>query len=271
MCKTVSGPSANVPCVFPFKFRGEIHNDCNWDGDSSGGAWCSTLIDDSGQHVGGKGNWGNCGPKCPIPPDPKQSFTEKGEVAIFKVSLEKSLFYCYLKLSYTKCNYLTESAEIGCEGKGYSTAIRDDGSRICYFYTNFGHYNHSFDDTRKFCYEKNMTMVDIKGPKDDANVYEVIQKGGERYVLLSARKPEKTTTPPTTTLCYTCPLPENDYGGFFWQDGSPVTYFNWYPGEPGDPDNQHCIQMFHDEGGKWRDATCHEERKAIMCQKRLPT
>ena len=73
ICKTISGPSSNKPCIFPFKFRGDIHNDCNWDGDSSGGAWCSTLIDDSGQHVGGKGNWGNCGPKCPIPPNPIQS------------------------------------------------------------------------------------------------------------------------------------------------------------------------------------------------------
>ena len=118
-----------------------------------------------------------------------------------------------------------------------------------------------------------MTMVDIKGPKDDANVYKVIEKGGSRYVLLSARKPsnsKQTTTTSTTTVCYTCPLPEDDYGDFFWQDGSKVTYFNWYPGEPGDPEHQHCIQMFHDEGGKWRDATCHEERNAIICQKQIP-
>ena len=55
--------------VFPFRFllsSCEIHNDCNWDGDSSGGAWCSTLISDSGQHVGGKGNWGNCAENCPM-------------------------------------------------------------------------------------------------------------------------------------------------------------------------------------------------------------
>ena len=76
-CKTASGPSSNKPCVFPFKFRGELHNDCNWDGDSSQGAWCSTLIDDSGQHVGAKGNWGNCGPKCPIPPKPEEGFNHK--------------------------------------------------------------------------------------------------------------------------------------------------------------------------------------------------
>ena len=77
ICKTTSGPSSDVPCVFPFKFRGEIHNECNWDGDASDGAWCSTLIDDSGQHVGGKGNWGNCGPKCPIPPSSKDIASDR--------------------------------------------------------------------------------------------------------------------------------------------------------------------------------------------------
>ena len=35
------------------------------------------MIDDSGQHVGGKGNWGNCGPKCPIPPSPKDIASER--------------------------------------------------------------------------------------------------------------------------------------------------------------------------------------------------
>ena len=86
ICKTVGGPSDNVPCVFPFKFRGDIHNECNWDGDASDGAWCSTLIDDSGQHVGGKGNWGNCGPKCPIPPNSKEESPRKE-------SLKKGIFF----------------------------------------------------------------------------------------------------------------------------------------------------------------------------------
>ena len=76
ICKTTSGPSSDVPCVFPFKFRGEIHNECNWDRDVSDGAWCSTMIDASGQHVGGKGNWGNCGSKCPIPPRPIEVASE---------------------------------------------------------------------------------------------------------------------------------------------------------------------------------------------------
>ena len=28
-------------------------------------AWCSTEVDSRGNHVGGQGKWGNCGPTCP--------------------------------------------------------------------------------------------------------------------------------------------------------------------------------------------------------------
>ena len=60
---TNGGPSSNVPCVFPFIFDGETFNECPLDDD---GAWCSTLVDANGIHVGGQDKWGNCGPGCPI-------------------------------------------------------------------------------------------------------------------------------------------------------------------------------------------------------------
>ncbi len=40
--------------------------------------WCSTLVDETGHHVGGQGKWGNCGPGCPIPPDDRPP-QEKGK------------------------------------------------------------------------------------------------------------------------------------------------------------------------------------------------
>ena len=110
-------------------------------------------------------------------------------------------------------------------------------------------------------------MVDIKGPTDDANVYNVIESGYEKYVLLGAKKipPPQTPNSPNCTTC----LP--DYGKFFWPDGSLVSYFDWLVGEPNLPKIQHCIQMYHNEGGKWRDATCHEKRAGIMCQLPITT
>ena len=65
-CKTTSGSDPNKPCVFPFKFGDETHKCCttalNDPGDTN--AWCSTMVDDLGQHVGGQGKWGVCESKC---------------------------------------------------------------------------------------------------------------------------------------------------------------------------------------------------------------
>ena len=35
--------------------------------------WCSTEVDETGHHKGGRGKWGNCGPGCPIPPDDREA------------------------------------------------------------------------------------------------------------------------------------------------------------------------------------------------------
>ena len=35
--------------------------------------WCSTEVDETGHHKGGRGKWGNCGAGCPIPPDDRES------------------------------------------------------------------------------------------------------------------------------------------------------------------------------------------------------
>ena len=61
-CSTVSGPNPNASCIFPFKFNGMTHRQCiKFDKSSPS---CSTLVDDSGKHVGGAGNWGYCEPDC---------------------------------------------------------------------------------------------------------------------------------------------------------------------------------------------------------------
>ena len=95
-CVTVDGPSPNMPCIFPFEFKGIDHNQCIWDGDSENGAWCSTKVDTDGKHVSGNGNWGNCASKCPIAQKPVEKENIKGKCssnihAWGKVSLLKML------------------------------------------------------------------------------------------------------------------------------------------------------------------------------------
>ena len=63
-CKTVGGPSANQPCVFPFKWSGKTYTSCPVDPDDSDETWCSTKTDSEGNHITGQGLWGQCGPKC---------------------------------------------------------------------------------------------------------------------------------------------------------------------------------------------------------------
>ena len=47
-CKTVSGPSPNMSCIFPFKYSGITYHKCTEDGDKG---WCATLVDESGELV----------------------------------------------------------------------------------------------------------------------------------------------------------------------------------------------------------------------------
>ena len=60
-CKTVSGPSSNHRCIFPFVLNNVTYNNCALDTE---GFWCSTKVDSSGNHIGKQGNWGICGQRC---------------------------------------------------------------------------------------------------------------------------------------------------------------------------------------------------------------
>ena len=93
VCTTVSGAAPNLPCIFPFRFNGVTHTTCIWDMAhlTEHKAWCSTLVDDSGHHVGGQGKWGNCGPDCPIPEDKRNQTKLPGRtdlLFIFKTFLK---------------------------------------------------------------------------------------------------------------------------------------------------------------------------------------
>ena len=60
-CKTAAGPTPNVPCIFPFKYKGKTYHECTTI-DSNNIPWCPTMVDASGNGVGT--NWGICGSEC---------------------------------------------------------------------------------------------------------------------------------------------------------------------------------------------------------------
>ena len=65
-CATVSGPSPSKPCKFPFTFKGVTYSGCPIDPDDSSKRWCSTLVDEKGNHVVDQKEYGHCSDTCPI-------------------------------------------------------------------------------------------------------------------------------------------------------------------------------------------------------------
>ena len=55
---------ANVPCVFPFRYRNKTHLGCTTEDAVDGLAWCSTKVDEAGNHVTGQDEFGPCSPSC---------------------------------------------------------------------------------------------------------------------------------------------------------------------------------------------------------------
>merc|ERR1712223_1383110 len=63
-CTTVSGPASGKPCVFPFTWQGKTFTSCTKEGDDQGKLWCSTMVDQAGNHVAGQGQYGFCSQEC---------------------------------------------------------------------------------------------------------------------------------------------------------------------------------------------------------------
>ena len=58
-CKT-NGGDVGRQCVFPFIYKGTTYSSCTNAGEDF--YWCSTKVDESGNHVSGE--WGNCNSDC---------------------------------------------------------------------------------------------------------------------------------------------------------------------------------------------------------------
>ena len=54
-----TGPFKNA-CKFPFRYENVIYEGCTDAGHRNGTVWCSTRVNDKGEHIAGR--WGNCQP-----------------------------------------------------------------------------------------------------------------------------------------------------------------------------------------------------------------
>ena len=51
-------------CQFPFTFQGTKYTECTAESDPQDRLWCSTKVDDNGDHVQNEGQWGHCSSEC---------------------------------------------------------------------------------------------------------------------------------------------------------------------------------------------------------------
>ena len=72
-CLAVDGPGSGLPCKFPFKYYGKVHNSCTdmMKKYTNNKPWCSTKVDETGKHM--RGNWGNCDESCLSSPNGNES------------------------------------------------------------------------------------------------------------------------------------------------------------------------------------------------------
>ncbi|XP_048736074.2 macrophage mannose receptor 1-like isoform X1 [Ostrea edulis] len=59
--------------------------------------------------------------------------------------------------------------------------------------------------------------------------------------------------------------------GFSWSDGSPFSFYNWFPEQPDGQmsGTEECVAMFS-RNGKWSDVSC-SQRHSSICEKRRPS
>ena len=55
----------NSPCIFPFRHKNITHVGCTLDHSGDSLAWCSTKVDQAGNHVSGQSAFGPCVESCP--------------------------------------------------------------------------------------------------------------------------------------------------------------------------------------------------------------
>ena len=87
------------PCIFPFTFLGQILTECTILKDPEDKPWCSTKVDNTGNHITSRGYWGHCGREC----DQTQSEYQNAELSLkdgwfFGISSKKKFLFAKRKV-----------------------------------------------------------------------------------------------------------------------------------------------------------------------------
>ena len=86
-CRTVGGSDPDQSCIFPFKFQDKIYNACPFDPDDPSQTWCSTKVDNDGNHVVGQKQWGHCSALCPQTDKTETYFSGMCQLEVFETKM----------------------------------------------------------------------------------------------------------------------------------------------------------------------------------------
>jgi len=146
---------SNLPCIFPFKYRGKEYRSCTTDYEMLGRAWCSVAVDADGHHISGQRLYGycnyveGCGHRLTLREE-KRIFTEKHtRYSTMRGTLEELTKngHSYFRFPYTDAKQTTSG---GCMAKASELCTEEYGDgnfnyrfeEACY---NFKHNNDCYD------------------------------------------------------------------------------------------------------------------------------
>lgn len=99
----------------------------------------------------------------------------------------------------------------------------------------------NFDDIKETCARVGGRIAVPRNPEENEAIASIVKKYNIYAYLGLAEGP----TP----------------GEFYYLDGAPVNYTNWYRGEPRGRGSEKCVEMYTD--GRWNDKNCLQCRLAI--------
>ncbi|XP_004389944.1 pulmonary surfactant-associated protein A-like isoform X1 [Trichechus manatus latirostris] len=99
----------------------------------------------------------------------------------------------------------------------------------------------NFDTSRESCARAGGQIAVPRSPEENAAIASIV-KQHNTYAYLGLAEG------PTT-------------GEFYYLDGGPVNYTNWYSGEPRGQGKERCVEMYTD--GQWNDKNCLQYRLTI--------
>lgn len=124
-CSTTSDSiDPSTKCVFPFIYKGLEHFGCPVDPEDNSRRWCSTEVDENGEHVSGKEKYGFCLDTCPT------SLNIDDFVVLNEALPDQQTTICDL----TACNgLLMKFAEsTGLNGTLGQCSVSLDGESFCF-------------------------------------------------------------------------------------------------------------------------------------------